>query len=942
MKSNFINLKGAHQNNLKGFDLDIPLGKLIVVTGLSGSGKSSLVFDTLHAEGQRRYVETFSPYARQFMEMLDRPKVDSIENIRPSIAIQQSNTVKTSRSTVGTMTELCDFFKVWFCHVAELIDPESGDKIENDNPHSIWKKSYSNFKNKSLIISFKISKPDNLSWSEIIQSLKGQGYNRIIISNKIQKIDDVNFNNKTANHIHVIQDRLKCSKQNQNRFIESVESVIKLGQHEIFIFDQDGHKLAHFSKDLISKVSGRKYSKPTAAQFTFNSPVGACPKCRGFGRVIEIDYKLVIPDHSISLEDGAIRAFQGSVYSESLRDLLKACKANKIPTKIPYVRLSQKQLNFIFDGEQDYQTKKQGWYGVKKFFDWLESNTYKMHIRVFLSKFRSYVKCPQCKGSRLKEDSLYWKWNNFTLPELYNFPITKLLKVINDKNKLTGNHQADVAAESIVNRLDYLEKVGLGYLTLDRQSRTLSGGEVERVNLTACLGTSLVDTLFVLDEPSIGLHSCDIEKLLEILRRLTDQNNTVIVVEHDESIISAADYIIEIGPKPGLLGGEIVFKGNYKQIIKSKRSITGSYLSGDRKINNPINRRSINFSNSAKSKKLTNKNISPSLIISNANKHNISKLNLSIPLNRFVCISGVSGSGKSTLLNNVIYQGFLSNIGKVTDAPANFDSIKCTTKIDEIVMVDQSPVSKTPRSNPALYINAWDDIRTLFASTNDSISSGLTPSHFSFNSGDGRCESCRGLGYEHVEMQFMADVYVKCESCNGKRFKPEILKIKWKTKSIFDVLNLTVDEAIQFFTDQPKIKKSFKTLNDVGLGYLPLGQPINTLSGGESQRVKLVKYISNTKKNNCHNLILLDEPTTGLHRHDIKRLIILLQKLVELGNSLIIIEHQMDILKSADWIIEMGPGAGVNGGKIYFQGTPENLIKTDTMTTQYMELALSN
>jgi len=952
-RNEFIQLRGVRQNNLKGFNLDLPIGKLVVVTGLSGSGKSSLVFETLHAEGQRRYVETFSPYTRQFLEMLDRPKVDNISNIRPSIAIQQSNTVKTSRSTIGTMTELCDFFKVWYCHVANLIDPASGEEIEDDNPQSIWKKAFLRAAGKTVILAFAVKRPSSIKWKEIFDSLRGQGYTRIITNHKIKKIPETKASEIRNDILYVIQDRMEVTRKNKTRFIDAAQTALHYGKGELFIFSLSGQLLVNYAEGLRSPITGRIFKKPIPAIFSFNSPIGACSQCRGFGRIIEIDYRLVVPDSTLSLSGGAIRAFQGNVYSESQRDLLRACKKNNIRTDTPYRDLSAAEINFILEGDPHYE--KQGgksrrlWYGVKRFFDWLEKNTYKMHVRVFLSKYRAYTICQDCHGTRLKPEGLNWKWHGSTLPDLYHLPVSDLLSRLRKNKKPLQNHQVDIAFESIMSRLSYLEQVGLGYLTLDRTSRTLSGGEVERVNLTSCLGTSLVDTLFVLDEPSIGLHAQDIERLIYILKRLTGLGNTVVVVEHDESIIRAADHLIEVGPKPGNRGGELTFTGTSAELVKDKNSLTGAYLAGVKTIDAPHNRRPIQLNGKRRSgkenrdKKNKCETITqshPPLFFKNVSLYNINALDFQLPLQRLICVSGVSGSGKSTLLNNVIYQGLLAKRGKAVQTPARIQRIDNTESISEIVLVDQSPVSKTPRSNPALYTDTWDLIRTLYAFTETAQASGLTASSFSFNSGNGRCDQCKGLGYERVEMQFMADVYVTCPQCEGRRFSPFILEIQWCGKSIADILELNVSEAAVFFGDQPFIFNRLQTLIDIGLGYLPLGQPLNTLSGGESQRLKLCKYLSHYGEVGNNALILLDEPTTGMHRDDVKRLIAVLQKLVNQGHSLVVIEHHLDILKSADCIIEMGPGPGASGGKIVFTGTPEALGKKRFASSPFIEHSL--
>ncbi|ADE54937.1 excinuclease ABC subunit UvrA [Coraliomargarita akajimensis] len=936
-----IRLRGVRQNNLKGFDLDLPIGQLTVVTGLSGAGKSSLVFETLHAEGQRRYVETFSPYTRQFMELLDRPKVDSVENIRPSIAIQQSNTVKTSRSTVGTITELCDYFKVWFANVATLYDPATGNAITDDNPQSVWKALFEEQFDQSILVAFEINKPEKLSWDEILKSLSGQGYTRVIHDQKIVRISDLaSDTTDLQSSVRVIQDRIaKLNNKSRSRTIEALQQAFTFGKGRIHLFDTNLDTIGEFTHGLSSPETGRTFRQASPPMFSFNSPIGACEKCRGFGRVIEIDYRLVIPNQSLSIDEGAIRAFQGEVYSESLRDLQRAAKKHKIRTNVPWQKLNQKELKFVMEGEPRYKEGRNQWYGVHRFFDWLNGNLYKMHVRVFLSKFRSYTECPDCRGSRLKPESLYWKWQGYTLPELYQQSVDNLLPLLSlqsPHSTSTGaTPEENSALDGILNRLSFLRDVGLGYLTLDRSSRTLSGGETMRVNLTSCLGSALTDTLFVLDEPSVGLHPRDMDRLIAILQRLTDLGNTVVVVEHDEAVMRAADNLIEIGPEPGISGGQLIFHGPYRRILKSNTH-TGRFLSGKDDIKPPAERRP---SQSQLNTESTSFDV-PVLSIYEASKHNIDTLSLHIPLQRFVCLSGVSGSGKSTLLNNVIYQNLLAQKGLAVEEPAAVKDLDCGLPLSEVVLIDQSPVSKTPRSNPASYTDAWNEIRKAFAQTEEAKSAGMGPGHFSFNSGDGRCPTCSGLGFERVEMQFVSDLFVPCETCEGRRFKDEVLNIEFNGRSIADILELDVEEALVFFADFPKIVRALQPVQAVGLGYLKLGQPLNTLSGGESQRLKLVSYLGKVSDKSGHALILIDEPTTGLHRADVKRLIAVLQGLVDAGHSLIVIEHNLDMLKVADWIIELGPEAGENGGQIIAQGTPEQIAQARCETARYLQEAM--
>jgi len=1004
-----IRLRGVRQNNLKGFDLDLPLGKFIVVTGLSGAGKSSLVFDTLHAEGQRRYVETFSAYTRQFLDLLDKPRVDSIENIRPSIAIEQSNTVKTSRSTVGTMTELTDFAKVWFSHVAECFDPVTGEKVEDDTPATIWAKTHAAQPAATLLLCFRVTKPDNLKWAEVLTSIKGQGYTRVLApaqhptSNKqrptskdtdhplvLHKVDELlavlsagskversKLDVERWTFVQVIQDRLLISADNKSRFLEATEAALHFGKGEVFLFaplkseisDLKFSAAGHYSRGLHSPKTGRTFRPASPGLFSFNSPIGACPKCRGFGRVIDIDYRLAIPDHSLSIADGAIRPWEGEIYGESKKDLIQFAKKVGLPVNVPFATLTPEQKAFVLDGSPGYDGETNQWpkywYGLKGFFRYLEKTTYKMHVRVFLSRYRAYNSCPDCHGARLQPDALCWKWRGYTLPQLYQLPISELLALVQSdvggvpppRENAASFHQRDLAHDSIVTRLRYLQQVGLGYLTLDRTSRTLSGGEVQRVNLTSCLGTSLVDTLFVLDEPSVGLHPRDIDRLLGIIRTLTDAGNTVVVVEHDEAMIRAADHVVEVGPEPGIRGGEIVFQGTVGGMLASPRSITGAYFSGRQQIETPAARRPVEGRAPARPTKW--------LRFTNASKHNIRNLSFALPLQRLVCLSGVSGSGKSTLLDNVIGQGLLTQRNLMTEDPAEIEAIKSDLAFSEVVIVDQSPLSRTPRSNPALYCEAWELIRELYATVPAAQEAGFSPSSFSFNSGDGRCDNCQGLGSERVEMQFLSDVFVPCPICDGKRFKPEVLAITWSGQSIADLLAMNVTDALKLFAGHDEIHRRLAALDEVGLGYLPLGQPLNTLSGGESQRLKLVRYLADFTDESdvgralrptstpdvgdkprpteepARALLLLDEPTTGLHRHDVKRLLEVLQRIVDRGHSIIVIEHNLDVLKSADWILEVGPEAGADGGKIVAEGPPEAIARANTATSPFLRDALN-
>ncbi len=947
-----IRLRGVRQNNLKRLDLDIPLGRFTVVTGLSGTGKSSLVFETLHAEGQRRYVETFSAYTRQFLDLLEKPSVDSIENIRPSIAIGQANTVKTSRSTVGTMTELTDFAKVWFSHVAACHDPATGEKVEDDDPASIWAKVLASESGRTALVTFKVSRPDRMSWAGIFANLEKQGYARCLLplpsGLELRRFDEALADEAREpgvfpSFLHVVQDRLAIDSRDKQRFLEAAEAALHFGRGEIRLFGEPGFgPIGHYSRGLHSPSTGRVFRPATPGLFSFNSPLGACPRCRGFGRVIEIDTRLAIPDPSLSIDAGAIRCWEGEVYGESKRDLLVFARKRQIPTDIPFSALDAGQRDYVVNGEPGYGEENgkawpKHWYGIRGFFRYLETKTYKMHVRVFLSRYRSYNVCPDCRGARLQPEALCWRWRGRTLPELYQLPVSGLRELLQNETVAVSPgagpgalRSAGLAHESMLTRLGYLEDVGLGYLSLDRPSKTLSGGEIQRVNLTGCLGTALVDTLFVLDEPSVGLHPRDIGRLIAIIRTLTDAGNTVVVVEHDEGMIAAADHLVELGPEPGARGGRVVFEGTIGEMRRSRESITGAYLSGRMRIDPPAVRRP-----AADARWLE---------FGGVTKHNVRDLNFRLPLQRLVCLSGVSGSGKSTLLDNVIYQGMLAHRGRPAEDPAAIGFIRGDGGCGDVVLADQAPLARTPRSNPAIYTGAWELIRGLYAAVPAAQAAGFTASSFSFNSGDGRCDHCQGLGFERVEMQFLSDVFVPCPVCEGRRFKPEVLAVAWDGLSVADLLATPVADALPRFEREPAIHARLAPLVSFGLGYLNLGQPINTLSGGESQRLKLVRHLGEAAGGDPQSrgsLLLLDEPTTGLHRHDVRLLLAVLQELVARGNSVVVIEHHLDVLKSADWILEVGPEAGSAGGRIVAEGPPEPMAGAATATAPFLAAELS-
>jgi len=953
-KQPVISLKGCRQHNLQGFDLDIPLGKLTVVTGPSGSGKSSLAFHTLYAEGQRRYVETFSPYVRQFFDRMDKPLVDSIEGIPPAIAIEQKNHVRTTRSTVGTLTEINDYLKLLFARLAIGYDPNTGDEIRPDSPESAAAWATENLKGEDILVTFPIPVPADAKPEELFPFLSSQGYLRVLINGETIRTDSTPPA-KIPRAIQVIQDRLKISPANQSRLLEALEAAFHLGKGHASISHPQNPRT--FTTTWTNPKTGFTLRAPTPALFSFNSPLGACPKCRGFGRVIGIDLEKSVPDPTLSIKQGAIKPFQGDRGEECQRDLLRNCRERGIDINDPWEDLDEDTRDWIYYGDRRTTTPEDleelwqsgGWYGVKGFFDWLETKSYKMHVRVFLSRYRSYTTCDACRGKRLQPESLCFKIDGKNLPELCQIPISELLPWFSNQQSSINNHQSSsdptltTVLTEIRSRLFYLDQVGLGYLTLDRQTRTLSGGEVERVNLTTCLGASLTGTLFVLDEPTVGLHPRDIDRLVGVMHGLRDKGNTLVVVEHEQTVMQAADNLIDIGPGAGQHGGNIIFHGDAKSKIQNQQSSIGNpssqgtlpWLTGKKSIPVPKTRRK-----PGKAK----------LTVKGASRHNIRKLDAEIPLGLFVCLTGVSGSGKSTFAHEILYLNIARKLGIETDGdPAPIKELLGTQYLSGVELVDQTAVARTPRSTPAVFLGAFDPIRQLFACTEEAKARDLKTGFFSFNSGEGRCDRCAGNGYEKVEMQFLSDLYVTCPDCEGRRYKPSTLEFLYRGKSIHGILEFTVSEAIAFYenTDgappshakrHQQIIQILAPLVEVGLGYLKLGQPLNTLSGGESQRLKLCQLLSTTTGGN--KLLILDEPTTGLHFYDIQNLLSVFQKLVDSGHSLLVIEHNLDVIKSADWILDLGPEAGQHGGQLVAQGTPETIAETKTPTAQYIREAL--
>ncbi len=1023
-----IEIRGAHQNNLKGIDLDLALGKLTVVTGPSGSGKSSLAFDTIYAEGQRRYVETFSPYMRQFLERMDKPRVDDIRGIPPAIAIEQSNLVKTSRSTVGTITEINDYLKLFWARVAHAFCPSCGREIRPETAKSIadqvlalfaagnaegrggspnrsepdWRsraievnrpylKDAGGVNPPTVFITFWVTVPAKTKPREFFEFLQQQGYLRVWLNGEIVRVDSDAKVERLGARVQVIQDRIAITEENRARLTEAIETALRFGKGKINIIAisesaqrptnhqspitnhehpfSTGWHCAHCDLDVRA---------PTPGLFSFNNPLGACPECRGFGRTIAIDLNRAIPDRSLSIAQGVVRVFRGQEMGESQKDLLRACAREEIDVHAPFEELPKADQDFVINGEKrsgeytddDYENDR--WYGVRGFFRWLESKTYKMHVRVLLSRYRAYVKCPSCDGGRYQPEALNYKivaavyrsrrsraraddrrdtangahrapLLQLTLPEFAALSIADARDFLTKIKLPPSDSTAEMLRDEICARLRYLCEVGVGYLTLDRSTRTLSGGEMQRVNLTTCLGASLVNTLFVMDEPSVGLHPRDVGRLVRVMHNLRNKGNTLLVVEHDEQIIRAADNLIDIGPGRGERGGELVFSGKLDGFLgsaRASRSLTCDYLTGDKSIPLPKSRRK--FLSAVK--------------ITGATEHNLKSVDVEIPLGVFTCVTGVSGSGKSTLIQDVLYRNLLRAKGQVSEhEPGACRSLTGAHRFEETVMVDQSPLARTPRSTPILYLGLYDRVRELFAATPEAEAQGLSAGAFSFNSGTGRCERCNGTGFEKIEMQFLSDLFVRCAECEGKRFQAHVLKIQLHGKSIHDVLQLTVTEAAAWFAqigEREKLSDPLEVLEEVGLGYLRLGQPLNTLSGGESQRLKLVSHltdksavagVSPASKNSAAdtaastkrtgNLFIFDEPTTGLHFDDVAMLLQLFQRLIDTGHSLIVIEHNLEVIKCADWIIDLGPEAGDDGGEVVAVGTPEQVAKIERSHT---------
>jgi excinuclease ABC subunit A len=934
-----IVVRGARTHNLKNIDVSLPLGQLIVVTGVSGSGKSSLAFDTVYAEGQRRYVSSLSAYARQFLERMEKPDVDKIEGICPAIAIRQKNTIRNPRSTVGTTTEIHDYMRLLFARIGRTFCHNCGQEVVRETAEIVARDLLTMPRGTRLLIGFDMPVIDvgavsgtsdaesdegdseatdplligheDRAVAATLDALRRRGFHRLLVNGQTFMLDELNPENlRQSGVLKVIVDRVQLDDEIRTRLTDSIETAYREGGGAAFVVKVPGAAPADavtlvFSERFECRRCGIAYETPQPRLFSFNNPFGACPTCHGFGNIIELDMDLVVPDKTKSIQQGAIEPWTKAHYRSQLAALKRAAKTAGIRLDVPWERLSDEEQRIVVEGDgRDYD-------GVRGFFRWLERKKYKVHVRVFLSRYRGYLTCPECGGARLRREARDVRVGNRTIDNVSSDTVREAEQFFSSLS-LTEKERAigDKVLGEILKRLKFLSDVGLDYLTLDRLSSTLSGGESQRINLATSLGSSLVDTLYVLDEPSIGLHSRDNQRLINILRQLRDQGNTVLVVEHDADMIRVADTIVDLGLGAGEQGGRVVYAGPLAGLLQDQRSLTAKYLRDDLTIPVPPLRR---------------KGSGQKLRILGAAEHNLKNIDVEIPLHTLTCITGVSGSGKSTLVHDILYAGVKRAKGGVERRGGAHRKIEGTELVSDVVLVDQTPIGRTPRSNPVTYLKAFDPIRDIFASTKDAKSRGLTASHFSFNVPGGRCEACQGEGEVRVEMQFLADVFVPCDQCDGKRFKPQVLEVKYRGKNVNQVLDLTVREALAFFSTSPKVLRRLQVLDEIGLGYLRLGQPATTLSGGEAQRIKIASHLSSRTGDRI--LYVLDEPTTGLHFDDIAKLLAAFRKLLEAGHTLVVIEHNLDVLKTADYIIDLGPEGGAEGGSVVATGTPEQVAK---------------
>lgn len=930
MEEKKIQLKGVRVNNLKNIDLELPLGKLIVMTGVSGSGKSSLAFDTLYAEGQRRYVEGLSAYARQFLGRMSKPECDYIKGIPPAIAIEQKVNTRNSRSTVGTATEIYDYLRMLFARIGHTFSPISGAEVRKHGIEDIVRTALSYPEGTRIAVLADIPKVENRTFPQQLEIYAKGGFSRLEKDGRFFNITDILAEKPRKNNgYRLLVDRVAVvdNKDEISRLTDSVETAWFEGNNQALlkVWCDDGIREHNFSRQFTA--DGMEFREPSDLMFNFNNPYGACPVCEGFGNVLGISEDLVIPNKTLSVYQNAVRCWNGDKMSEWKKRLIHIAPKFKFPIHTPYIELTDEQRDFLWNGNDQ-------WEGINGFFRWIDTMQEKMQYRVLKARYRGKTRCPECHGSRLRKDVEYVKVGGRSITELVRMPITELKPFF--QNLELSDADAKIGERLLVEinqRLQFLLDVGLGYLTLDRLSNTLSGGESQRINLAASLGSSLVGSLYILDEPSIGLHSRDTEKLIKVLRNLQKIGNTVIVVEHDEDIMMAADEIVDIGPDAGRNGGEIVFHGPLAEALGKKhkgKSYTLDYLNGARSIEVPERRRPWK----------------QSILVEGAAENNLKNIDVRFPLNVMTVVTGVSGSGKSTLVREILYKGLRRILGETGDAPGTHKAISGElSRVRAIEFVDQNPIGTSSRSNPATYLKAYDEIRKLFAEQQLSKQMGFTPAYFSFNTDGGRCEECQGEGTITIPMQFMADIKVTCESCHGKRFKPEILEVEYRGKNIYEFLDMTVNQAIEFLsenagTDERRIIRRLQPLQDVGLGYIKLGQSSSSLSGGENQRVKLAWYLA--QENQSGTMFIFDEPTTGLHFNDISVLMKSLNRLIDKGNTVVIIEHNMDVIKSADWIIDIGPDGGEAGGNIVGQGSPEDIAAIPhSYTGQYLKQKLT-
>ena len=916
-----IIIKGARVNNLRNVDVEIPRGKFVVITGLSGSGKSSLAFDTLYAEGQRRYVESLSSYARQFLGQMNKPECDFIKGIPPAIAIEQKVNNRNPRSTVGTSTEIYEYMKLLYARIGKTYSPISGTLVKKNNPEDLVECMKSRPEGTRFMLLSPIAKRKDRKIEEQLSIYLQQGFTRVWVDGEVKRIEE--YKPAKSDTPYLLIDRLTASSSSEtvSRLLDSAETAFYEGGGSCLIQFTDEEKPHTFS--IRFEADGMTFEEPSEMMFSFNSPIGACPECEGFGRIVGIDEDLVVPNKSLSIYDGAVFCWRGEKMGEWKNAFCLHAPEDNFPIFEPYYNLTQEQKDYLWH-KGPYIKEYDERISIDNFFKMVRENQYKIQYRVMLARYRGKPICPVCHGKRLKKEAEYVKVGGKSITELIDMPVTRL-KEFFDTLEL-NEHDAAVAKRILIeikSRVDCLIDVGLGYLTMNRLSNTLSGGESQRINLVTSLGSNLVGSLYILDEPSIGLHSRDTERLINVLYRLRDLGNTVVVVEHDEEIIRAADYIIDVGPKAGSYGGNIVFCGNMKDIRPDSPGYTAKYLLGTETIDLPsFRRKSNNYIN-----------------INGARENNLKGIDISIPLNCMTVVSGVSGSGKSTLVRDILYRSLMRHFGQACDAPGQHDSIDgALRQISGVEFVDQNPIGKSSRSNPATYLKVYDDIRHLFAQQPLAKQLGFGAGYFSFNSEGGRCEECKGEGKINVSMQFMADLQLECDACHGRRFKNEVLEVKFHDKSIYDILEMTVGDAINFFQEhgQNKIAQNLQPLQDVGLAYIKLGQSSSTLSGGENQRVKLAYYLS--RQSEHPTMFIFDEPTTGLHFHDIKKLLDSFRRLLDRGHTLVIIEHNMDVIKCADYLIDLGPDGGENGGNLVAAGTPEEVAACkESFTGHYLK-----